>query len=526
MKGKEQKNKNLMKDLNLNKKRELENCMNKNKQENFLMNYDQRKSKSKDSPKKFFIQITNEQQSEKKGSSVGELSVASDSSLDLNLKEKIIPKVEIQADDSDSSLEVKKIMAGYNMQKKHKVNKLQAKGEIPHPKSNELKRSKAEFVDISCEKIEQKKSKSADKSHVFDNEADFIPIPATVRFLSKDQNSHLANDDQVANIDQLNPPWMTDKVINERGHLKLHYEIKAFYEFIKPNNHENELREKSIKLLKTAINEQFPQWRIKTFGSYSTNLHLPDSDIDIIILQDPEESALSDDYMFNKIRTILLSNELVSYIQIIKAKVPVIKAVVKSTGINIDISVNRKNGYQAQKDINQILEVYPFIRELIYVLKYFLRQRGLNESYSGGLSSFLLFNLVYTHVSYFLKTTTILQSRITLSHLLVSFFQFYGFDFNYREVGISIRNGGFFFLREDKNWGLTEENRLLSVENYQDITQDIGKSAFKYSAVINKFKNARDQLLFPDKVENSFLDKILNVDKFLLDRAKQMQREV
>ena len=38
----------------------------------------------------------------------------------------------------------------------------------------------------------------------------------------------------------------------------------------------------------------------------------------------------------------------------------------------------------------------------------------------------------------------------TLGHILCGFFQFYGFDFNYEIVGISIRHGGFFYKKEDR----------------------------------------------------------------------------
>jgi non-canonical poly(A) RNA polymerase PAPD5/7 len=117
------------------------------------------------------------------------------------------------------------------------------------------------------------------------------------------------------------------------------------------------------------------------------------------------------------------------------------------------ISANRKNGYEAKKVIKNVLENFPFMRPLIYVLKYFLRQRKLNESYTGGISSFLLFNLLFSYIQFFVKENE--KKEWTLGNLLVGFLQFYAFDFNYEQVGISVRYGGYFYKKSDKLWYIT-----------------------------------------------------------------------
>jgi len=88
------------------------------------------------------------------------------------------------------------------------------------------------------------------------------------------------------------------------------------------------------------------------------------------------------------------------------------------------------------------------MRPIIYVLKYFLRQRKLNESYTGGISSFLLFNLLLGYVQYLSKEEG-LDRKTNLGMILVGFLQFYGFDFNFEDVGISVRYGGYFFKKSD-----------------------------------------------------------------------------
>lgn len=92
---------------------------------------------------------------------------------------------------------------------------------------------------------------------------------------------------------------------------------------------------------------------------------------------------------------------------------------------------------------------YPHIRPILYVLKFFMRQKGLNETFSGGVSSFLLLNLILAYILYMNKRDESTQNQ-TLGHILCGFLQFYGFDFNYELVGISIRHGGFFYKKEDR----------------------------------------------------------------------------
>jgi non-canonical poly(A) RNA polymerase PAPD5/7 len=50
---------------------------------------------------------------------------------------------------------------------------------------------------------------------------------------------------------------------------------------------------------------------------------------------------------------------------------------------------------------------------------------------------------------------------------LIDFFEFYGTTFNYEDIGISIRRGGFFFNKRMRGWeGYDERSRFrLCVEN-------------------------------------------------------------
>ena len=82
-------------------------------------------------------------------------------------------------------------------------------------------------------------------------------------------------------------------------------------------------------------------------------------------------------------------------IRLIKARVPILKATCSLTGINVDISVNRDNGYKAAKIIRNILAKYKVLKPTIIILKILLKKNNFNDAHTGGMSSFLLFHLVY-----------------------------------------------------------------------------------------------------------------------------------
>lgn len=116
----------------------------------------------------------------------------------------------------------------------------------------------------------------------------------------------------------------------------------------------------------------------------------------------------------------------------------------------MDISFNKTNGVAAVSFIRKFMAKYPEMKYLILVIKAFLKTRGLNETFHGGLSSYLTTILV---ISYLLEINKYEhKKKLLLSEHLMNFFELYGCKFNYRDLGISIRKGGFYFKRSDRDW--------------------------------------------------------------------------
>ena len=322
-------------------------------------------------------------------------------------------------------------------------------------------------------------------------------------------------------------PWIkpSSKCHSLQGILKLHYEIIDFYKFIQLNDEEKNARIKTYKSIKRLIEENFPDYICELYGSFRIGLSLPDSDIDILILPKHGYNSNNDInryYLYNslkKIYDVFNKDKSFSYLELIEAKVPIIKCTYKETNIQIDISMYKDNGASAVKQFENIIRIYPEIKLLMLLIKYMIRQRKLNEIYKGGVSSFILFTLLYYYLVDVKKRFIYKvnqghkESLLTLGHLLLGFFNFYGFEFNYKKLGISIRNGCFLYKRTD------DSKHILSVENFQDIYQDIGKHCFQYNKIIDIFKYASKRLTCSSSPVISFLSTFIEPDELLKERS-------
>ena len=192
------------------------------------------------------------------------------------------------------------------------------------------------------------------------------------------------------------PEWMsveTSNIINPQERFSK--EIMDYVEFISPKDQSFSYRQSTMNILKQIIKRKKPEWKVHLFGSFKQGTSTFFSDLDFEIIIDKNSSRKKDiDELFYLMK-ILRKNEFSNNIKLIRARVPILKATCTTTGINVDISVNRHNGYQAADLIRNILSKHKILRPIIIILKILLRINELNEAHTGGMSSFLLFHLVY-----------------------------------------------------------------------------------------------------------------------------------
>ncbi|CAE7375508.1 Tent4a [Symbiodinium natans] len=186
----------------------------------------------------------------------------------------------------------------------------------------------------------------------------------------------------------------------------------------------------------------------------------------------------------------LLSQGEISWLEIIEtAKVPVVKVRSQSCGLRADVVFSQPDGMESSKFIRSQLKEYPQMKPLLLFLKYFLLQRGLHETYTGGMGSYLLCNVVLhflqRHPSF---RSTRQYAGTSLGHLLFDFLKYYGQEFNYMTQGISVLDGGSTFAKasrfpEKKQRGPVQ----LCLESPLAPDMDLGGACFRMHILRNLF---------------------------------------
>ena len=155
-----------------------------------------------------------------------------------------------------------------------------------------------------------------------------------------------------------------------------------------------------IQQLQVIVNELDPNCKVNLYGSYSTGLCLPWSDIDTVITSDDgnyEGNFLS---MLNL--KLMQKKDFVKEQNFLdRASIPIIKLVSNDEfNFHIDISMSSENhfGLKTVELVKKYLEKYTVLKPIILALKTLLKNGSLNDPYKGGLSSYGLILMVVSFI--------------------------------------------------------------------------------------------------------------------------------
>lgn len=249
---------------------------------------------------------------------------------------------------------------------------------------------------------------------------------------------------------------------------KLDLELLQLYQRIAPTQAEMDTRNRIFDKIKRLVSTEFPEAEVVPFGSCSTRLVVPSSDIDIGV-QFPvvQLSRECINKYLGQIRNRLARSGLVearTLFHIRKSKTPILKFKDKMFGFKIDVSVNQRNGIDAANFVNRVLRERPYMKVFAILLKYFLAVRNQSDAATGGLNSYSQFLLLLS----FFQLHPLVQEKMVsplknIGVLFLDFFQFYGCDFPYRTAKISVSRTG--YVRND--------TRTLSIEDPTDPDWDV-----------------------------------------------------
>ncbi|VEL12169.1 unnamed protein product [Protopolystoma xenopodis] len=323
------------------------------------------------------------------------------------------------------------------------------------------------------------------------------------------------------------PPWKPTNTHYEYGIIGLHKEIKDFYSYISPTLEEQTVRELVVLKVKGVIHGLWPDCQVDVFGSFSTGLYLPTSDIDMVIFGRWEALPL---YTLER---RLLESGLTSDIKVLdKATVPIVKMTDKDTEVRVDISFNMANSVRAVDLIKRYVRTYPCLPYLVFALKQFLLQRDLNEVWTGGLSSYALILMSVR----FLQASDSVRPNITYEHinlgsLLVEFFELYGRKFNYETTAIRVLDGGVYVRKEFlyPNMSLSSRPSILCIEDPLCPTNDVGRRSYAMFQVRRAFEHAYIALssallphYFNQMSHQTALSRIINISRHVIEKRQRI----
>jgi len=298
-------------------------------------------------------------------------------------------------------------------------------------------------------------------------------------------------------------PWIK-KPYYEPTKDGLNEQIKHFVEWVAPTEEERLMRADVCRRIERVVSKIWPNAVTETIGSTCTDLCVPTSDIDMVIFgvtfpQCNIDGGQSDANAFAIECLYKLAKKLEEVAQknsievLDSAKVPIIKMRDRKSGIEIDISFGVTSGKENSKVVLEYCKKYPLVKPLTLVIKYYLKQKFLNNSWSGGIGSYTLVIMIISYLQLHAKNDE--PSESTLADHLIGFFGLYGSKFNYVESVISIVNEGKYLRKSDKNWKNENNPSLLSVEDPHNPDNDVGCIAFKIENAKEAFFQAYNILV-------------------------------
>jgi non-canonical poly(A) RNA polymerase PAPD5/7 len=145
-------------------------------------------------------------------------------------------------------------------------------------------------------------------------------------------------------------------------------EILDFVHYLSPTAEEHRIRQYIVNRIQNVVSGIWPDATVNVFGSFNTQLYLPSSDIDLVVLT-PSCKDLSSRSVLQTLAKKLRKSGLVygKTLDIIPARVPIVKFTDCIGQYSIDISHGIENGIAAANRMTELIKEYPAIRFVVFV---------------------------------------------------------------------------------------------------------------------------------------------------------------
>ena len=284
--------------------------------------------------------------------------------------------------------------------------------------------------------------------------------------------------------------------------LMLHEDLIDFWHAFRPTRAEADARAELVSRVKRVVRSSLGDGaEIVVFGSFASGLYLPESDVDLMCTGAGLKHA-SKPRRVQALQKLGRALRSVSWpvreLEVVdRARVPIVKFVDGATGVAVDIGIETADGSAAHQLSFSASREWPAYGVLVLALKRYLNMRGLHDTFTGGVGSFLLQLLVICSLQHppAARERADERTRGNLGRALLHFFELFGLRYNYELAAITVAGGGRFLPKRKKGWDNPERPALLAVENPFDADHDVGANSFNIASVRRAFSHGYFSLL-------------------------------
>ena len=228
-------------------------------------------------------------------------------------------------------------------------------------------------------------------------------------------------------------------------------DLTEFELFVKEHiKKSSNLNEELLNNVQKAVNECFQDYEVHLYGSHATNLCLPWSDLDVVLIsKNNNNNQLSLDskhLLLSKLNDYLKHQPWIKEVNYISsANIPIVKiiSIEKYNNKPIDISIQDEKhfGLKCVDLVKKYMNKYECLKPLVLALKNILKQANLNDPYKGGMSSYGLILMIVSFLQQ--KENSGIDISLNdnnIGQLFFDFIHYYGTEFQFNKSIIYIKN--------------------------------------------------------------------------------------
>jgi len=180
--------------------------------------------------------------------------------------------------------------------------------------------------------------------------------------------------------------------------------------------------EEVVAYWQTLVRETVPGASVHVYGSYATGLHLPASDIDLVICDSQYAVVPTLELLYEKVGKMA---QIHDQRLITTAVIPVLRLTLSTYDVKVDLTVQEAShrGLKCTQVCQALLGKHPLLRKVFLPLKFLLHYGEANEAFKGGLGSYGLLLMI----------AGLLEHRRTATPAasLIDFFKYFLHEFDY-----------------------------------------------------------------------------------------------